>query len=228
MVNLGNYRAKMTSAVVGIGIALFVPLAFALPVDGANPMMPINRASPSEAYQSLISCAKRLEESYGIVMPRRMQVEFSAIVQALANASETDPTTEQIWEAFKRRYLAPEREQPGYIYRSRRLFEHADEHGIRLELANTDGNVMTFEGTDNGPIAATVAALGLPLRIDSYEERSLGVGSDAMALANGGAAIAGVPGVHFGVGRHANIATASVLAVLSATARFSVKVPAVS
>jgi len=88
-------------------------------------------------------------------------------------------------------------------------------------LIGADGASEHFQGVGNGPIAATVAALGLPLRIDSYEERSLGAGADAMALAIVEAAWPGVPGSRFGVGRHANIATASVLAVLSAASRFS-------
>lgn len=157
-----------------------------------------------------------------------MQVEFSAIVQTLADASATEMTSEQIWDAFERTYLTPVRKQPGFIHRNHHLFEHIDGQGIALRLANADGNVQTLKGSGNGPIAATVAALGMPLRIDSYEERSLGVGSNAMALAIVEAAMPGVPGSRFGVGQHANIATASVLAVLSAAARFSTKIAVVN
>lgn len=201
------------------------------------PYLPIDPKDLGRTYDSIVrvnsqsgkgGIAFLLQRDHGIVMPRRMQVEFSAIVQALADASETELSSEQIWDEFERTYLVPVREQPGFIHRSHRLFEHADGQGIALQLANVDGDVKTFEGTGNGPIAATVAALGLPLRIDSYEERSLGAGSDAVALAIVEAAIPGVPGSRFGVGRHANIATASVLAVLSAAARFSAEVPAVS
>ena len=63
------------------------------------------------------------------------------------------------------------------------------------------------------------AALGVPLRIDSYEERSLGKGADAQAMAIVEVARIGTVGTRFGVGIHPNIVTASVLAVLSATAR---------
>lgn len=200
------------------------------------PYLPIDPKDVGRTYDSIVrvnsqsgkgGIAFLLNRDHGIVMPRRMQVEFSAIVQALADSSETELTSEQIWAVFERTYLAPVREQPGFIYRSHRLFEHADGQGITLELADADGNVKTFEETGNGPIAATVAALGLPLRIDSYEERSLGAGSDAVALAIVEAAIPGVLGSRFGVGRHANTATASVLAVLSVAARFSMEMAAV-
>ena len=194
------------------------------------PYLPIDPKDLGRTYDSIVrvnsqsgkgGIAFLLQRDHGIIMPRRMQVEFSAIVQEQADSSETELSSEQVWALFERTYLASGREQPGYIYRSHRLFEHAHGQGITLELADAAGNVKAFEGTGNGPIAATVAALGLPLRIDSYEERSLGAGSDAMALAIVEAAIPGVPGSRFGVGRHENIATASVLAVLSAAARFS-------
>jgi len=195
------------------------------------PYLPIDPKDLGRTYDSIVrvnsqsgkgGIAFLLQRDYGITMPRRMQVEFGAIVQTLADASETELSSEEIWNVFERTYLAPAREWSGFVYCSHRLFEHADGQGIALELKDADGNVNVFQGTGNGPIAATVAALGLPLRIDSYEERSLGVGSDAAALAIVEAAMPGVPGSRFGVGRHSNIVTASVLAVMGAAARFSI------
>ena len=194
------------------------------------PYLPIDPQDLGRTYDSIVrvnsqSCkggiAFLLQRDHGVIMPRRMQVEFSAIVQALADASETELSSEQIWEVFERTYLAPAREQPGFLYHAHHLSEHLEGQGIELELIGADGEVRNRQGKGNGPIAATVAALGLPLRIDGYEERSLGAGADAMALAIVEAAWPGVPGSRFGVGRHPNIATASILAVLSAAARLS-------
>ncbi|AZY48665.1 2-isopropylmalate synthase [Bordetella avium] len=200
------------------------------------PYLPIDPKDLGRTYDSIVrvnsqsgkgGIAFLLKRDHGIVMPRRMQVEFSAIVQVLADSVETELSSEQIWALFECSYLAPVREQAGFIYRGYRLFEHADGQGIRLELTDANGIVKTVEGVGNGPIAATVAALGLPLRIDSYEERSLGAGSDAVALAIVEGVMPGVPGSRFGVGRDANIVTASVMAVLSAAARFSKEAAAV-
>jgi len=194
------------------------------------PYLPIDPQDIGRTYDSIVrvnsqsgkgGIAFLLQRDNGISMPRRMQVEFSAIVQALADASETELSSEQIWAIFEQTYLAPTQAQSNFIYRSHRLFEHPDGQGIALELADNSGTLRTIAGSGNGPIAATVAALGLPLRIDSFEERSLGAGSDAAAVAMVEAAMPGVPGSRFGVGRHPNIATASVLAVLSAAARFA-------
>jgi len=73
-------------------------------------------------------------------------------------------------------------------------------------------------GTPNWRLNAAV--LGLPLRIDGYEERSMGEGADARAFAIVEAALPGVPGTRFGAGCHPNTVAASVLAVLNAAAGF--------
>ncbi len=193
------------------------------------PYLPIDPQDLGRTYDSIVrvnsqsgkgGIAFLLQRDHGIVMPRRMQVEFSAIVQALAETSETELSSEKIWNIFQQTYLSPVLDQPGFIYRAHHLSDDPEGQAIALELIDTNGSPQNYQGKGNGPISATVDALGLPLRIDSYEERSLGAGADAVALAIVEAAWSGVPGSRFGVGRHPNIITASVLAVLSAAARF--------
>ena len=154
-------------------------------------------------------------------MPRRMQVEFSAVVQRQADASEAELASEDLWELFESTYLAP-RQLP-WRYHSHHLFDSAKGQGIALEVVRTDGLRMQLHGEGSGPIDAVAAAigqhLGVALRIDHYEERSLGQGAGATALAIVEAALPGVAGTRFGAGRHANIVTASILAVLHAAGR---------
>lgn len=194
------------------------------------PYLPIDPHDLGRTYDSIVrvnsqsgkgGIAFLLQRDHGIVMPRRMQVEFSAIVQSLADASETELDSAQLWAVFERTYLTPTRAQSGFIYHAHRLYDDANGQGIALQLDDGSGALQHRKGIGNGPIAATVAALGVPIRIDSYEERSLGAGAEAEALAIVEAAWPGVPGTRFGVGRHPNIVTASVLAVLSAVARFA-------
>jgi 2-isopropylmalate synthase len=106
-------------------------------------------------------------------------------------------------------------------YHAHHLFEEGDKQGIELEMT-VAGKRRRLRGVGSGPIAATVSALALPIRIDNYEERALRAGADASALAIVEAAREGVAGIRYGAGRHANIATASVLAVLSAARRLGV------
>ncbi|GAB1577766.1 2-isopropylmalate synthase [Bordetella petrii] len=197
------------------------------------PYLPIDPKDLGRTYDSIVrvnsqsgkgGIAYLLQRDHGIVMPRRMQVEFSAIVQKLADASEAELSSAAIWDLFQRTYLAPA--AGAYAYRGHRLSDAPQGQRIELELAAPDGAVRRLQGVGNGPIDATVAALGLPLRIDSYEERSLATGADAAALAVVEAAWPGVAGSRFGAGLHANIVTASVQAVLNAAARFGAGGPA--
>jgi 2-isopropylmalate synthase len=190
------------------------------------PYLPIDPADLGRTYESVIrinsqsgkgGIAYLLERDYHIVMPRRMQVEFSAIVQQHADASESEMTSQQLWALFESTYLA---DDDSLVYHGHHLFEADGEQGIELDLT-VNGERRNFSGSGNGPIAATVAALGLPIRIDHYEERALGAGADAFALTVVEAARDGAAGSKFGAGRHANIITASVLAVLSVSRRLA-------
>jgi len=201
------------------------------------PYLPIDPHDLGRTYDSIVrvnsqsgkgGIAFLLQRDHGVVMPRRMQIEFSAIVQSLAEASETELTSEKLWSVFEKTYFPDDQEMSRLAYRRHHLFDAAEGQGIELELVAPDGSVKTLRGAGNGPIAATVAALGLPLRIDSYEERSLGSGAGASAMAIVETAWSGLPGTRFGVGIHPNIVTASVLAVLSAVARFLLAEPSMA
>lgn len=192
------------------------------------PYLPIDPQDLGRTYDSIVRVNSQsgkggisflLQRDHGVVMPRRMQVEFSAIAQKLADASETELSSEEIWALFETTYLA--HAHADYVYRSHHLFDAPEGQGIELEVVRQNGAIQRLRGVGNGPIDATVTALGLPLRIDAYEERSLGTDAAASALAIVEATWPGIPGSRFGAGRHANIATASVQAVLSAASRFA-------
>ena len=191
------------------------------------PYIPVDPADLGRTYDSIVrvnsqsgkgGIAYLLERDYGVVMPRRMQVEFSALVQREMDAAETEMTSQQLWALFESTYLATDFE---VTYHAHHLYEEGDKQGIELEVT-VAGARRKLRGVGSGPIAATVSALALPIRIDNYEERALRAGADASALAIVEAARDGVAGIRYGAGRHANIATASVLAVLSAARRLGV------
>jgi 2-isopropylmalate synthase len=191
------------------------------------PYIPVDPADLGRTYDSIVrvnsqsgkgGIAYLLERDFGVVMPRRMQVEFSALVQRAMDTAETEMTSQQLWGLFEQTYLATDFD---VTYHAHHLFEEGDKQGIELEVT-VAGDRRKLRGVGSGPIAATVAALALPIRIDNYEERALRSGADASALAIVEAAREGVAGIRYGAGRHANIATASVLAVLSAARRLGV------
>ena len=190
------------------------------------PYLPIDPADLGRTYDSVIrvnsqsgkgGIAFLLERDQGVVMPRRMQVEFSAVVQRATDASETEMTGDALWALFQATYLRQPQGVPGLVtYHAHRLA--GDGRGIEIDVV-IDGARLTLQGQGNGPIDAAVDALGLPLSVHAYEERATGTGAGAQALAIVEAGLDGLPGATFGVGLHHNIVTASVQAVVGAANR---------
>jgi 2-isopropylmalate synthase len=190
------------------------------------PYLPIDPADLGRTYDSVIrvnsqsgkgGIAFLLEREHGVVMPRRMQVEFSAVVQRETDTSEAEMNASALWTLFQSTYLHTPVHAAIVCHRHK-----LDEDGQGIELDVTiDGTRLHLRGQGNGPIAATVDALGLPLRVDHYEERSTGTGAHAQALAIVEAAMDGVAGSTFGAGSSHNIVTASVLAIVSVANRLA-------
>jgi 2-isopropylmalate synthase len=143
--------------------------------------MPVDPADLGRSYDSVIrvnsqsgkgGVAHLLQAHYGLVMPRRMQVEFSAAVQRLTDRSGQEVDAHQLWTLFGEEYFeadAPVR------YVAHHLFEAGSRQGIRIE-AEVGGQPVVFTGEGNGPVEAAVAALGVPIRVQGFEERSMGEG----------------------------------------------------
>ncbi|MEQ1802395.1 MAG: 2-isopropylmalate synthase [Gammaproteobacteria bacterium] len=184
------------------------------------PYLPIDPADLGRSYDSLVrvnsqsgkgGVAYLLEMSRGVVMPRRMQIEFSGAVQRLAESTGAEVSADEIWGLFSAEYL----EQPEPVrYVAHHLFERGARQGVRLTIA-WGSRRIEVEGQGNGPIDAVIDALRMPVRILSWEERSLGQGADSRALAIVELAVDGVSGSTFGAGMDPNIVTASIRAILA-------------
>lgn len=193
------------------------------------PYLPIDPADLGRTYDSVIRVNSQsgkggisflMEREHGVVMPRRMQVEFSAVVQRQTDASETEMTGDALWKLFDATYLATPDTAEAIVCHAHHVTN--DGHSIELDVT-INGVRQKLQGEGNGPIAATVDALGLPLRVDHYEERATGSGANAQALAIIEAAMEGVAGSTFGAGMSANIMTASVQAVVSVANRLQAR-----
>ena len=189
------------------------------------PYLPIDPADLGRTYDSVIRVNSQsgkggisflMEREHGVVMPRRMQVEFSNVVQRQTDASETEMTGDALWKLFDTTYLATPESATAIICHSHKLTDEG--HSIEMDVT-INGERQKLQGQGNGPIAAAVDALGLPLRVDHYEERATGSGANAQALAIIEAAMEGVAGSTFGAGMSHNIVTASVQAVISVANR---------
>jgi 2-isopropylmalate synthase len=190
------------------------------------PYLPIDPRDLGRTYESVIrvnsqsgkgGIAYLLERDYGLTMPRRLQIEFSQVVQAVTDATGKELSLEQIWSLFEREYLG---ENGAYVYSAHQLSplrEHQNIERLTLKL-KCNGQGALLHGEGNGPIDAIVDALGLRFDVLSYEEHSMGSGSDARAVAFVEITTP-ARATLFGVGLHENIVTASLMAILSAVNR---------
>jgi 2-isopropylmalate synthase len=197
------------------------------------PYLPIDPADVGRSYDSVIrvnsqsgkgGIAWLMESEHGVVMPRRLQVAFSGVVQQHTDAHGGEVSAEEIWGLFADTYLdahTPVR------YRGHQLFENGAAQGIRLSV-DIDGVPQVLTGEGNGPINAAVHALqsgGISIQVRSYEERSMvPVGEDGNARACAFMEVAGSSGDCYGVGIDANIVTASIKALISGVNRADPKV----
>jgi 2-isopropylmalate synthase len=190
------------------------------------PYLPIDPSDLGRSYESIIrvnsqsgkgGVAYLLERDYNLVLPRRLQIEFSRVVQSAADTTGKELSSAELWELFEKEYLFG----GGQIgYRSHQLMTSGDGNDReRMTLQVQDGGAaVVLHGTGTGPIDAAVRALGLPIDVVGYDEHSCGSGSDALAVAYVEVSTAS-GAVFFGVGRHSNIITASLLALLSGVNR---------
>jgi len=184
------------------------------------PYLPVDPHDLGRTYDSIIrvnsqsgkgGVAYLLEHSYGLTLPRRLQVEFSGAVQRLTDATGHEVNAVDIWRCFEAEYLAA---ADPITFVGHHLSEHGDQQGIALDI-RIDGRNMTLHGVGNGPIDAAVHALGAEVKVLSYAEHALSQGSDASAVAIVELSAEGLPGSIHGVGMHANIVTASLRALVS-------------
>ncbi|MEI7456965.1 MAG: 2-isopropylmalate synthase [Nitrosomonadales bacterium] len=194
------------------------------------PYLPLDPKDAGRSYDSVIrvnsqsgkgGIAYLMETDYGVTMPRRLQVEFSAVVQQHADSDGGEISSADIWQLFQTRYLAS---VAPVNYCNHQLFEQGARQGIRLEVEiNGVANVLTGEG--NGPIDAAVHAFksaGINLHVRGYDECSMSQSAecgDARACAFIEIIEAGGGNECYGVGIDSNIVTAAIKALVSGVNR---------
>jgi len=190
------------------------------------PYLPIDPLDIGRNYEAVIrvnsqsgkgGVAYLLEKDYGLKLPRRLQIEFSQVVQAIADTTGKELSAADIWAAFRTEYL-----EPAEPYR---FVEHRtapDEHDVELRrlsaTINDQGQERIITGKGNGPIDAFIDAMarhsGINVQVVDYHEHAIGVGANATAVSY--VEIQTADGkTLFGVGLHSNIVTASLQAVVS-------------
>lgn len=188
------------------------------------PYLPVDPADLGRTYESIIRVNSQsgkggisylLEAEYGLVLPRRLQVEFSSAVQKVTDDTGKEVTAAEIWSIFEDEYL---KATTPLEYVSHTLFDEGGKQGVKLRIRRF-GKDEELSGLGNGPIDAFVKALNVPMQVRQYDEHSLGSGADARAVAFVEMSETGQAGDIYGVGIDPNIITASFKAVISAANR---------
>ncbi|HCK81912.1 MAG TPA: 2-isopropylmalate synthase [Candidatus Competibacter sp.] len=195
------------------------------------PYLPVDPTDLGRTYEAVIrvnsqsgkgGIAYLLEKDHGLRLPRRLQVEFSQRVQAIADATGKEITSDDIWAAFGAEYL--QLTEPFHFVEHRTIPDgHAS--GVRKLTATLRerGRERAISGKGNGPIDAFTDALnrhcGLKVKVVDYHEHAMGAGANATAVCYVEVRMDGEPATRFGVGIDSNIVTASLNAVVSAVNR---------
>jgi 2-isopropylmalate synthase len=191
----------------------------------AVPYLPIDPRDVGRTYEAVIrvnsqsgkgGVAYIMKADHHLDLPRRLQIEFSRVVQARTDAEGGEVTPAQMWEAFAAEYLSA----GAVTLQAHRTSSVVDAKDAVTAEVSVDGQARQIEGVGNGPISAfcdALGSLGIEVRVLDYTEHALTAGSDAQAAAYvecevGGRAL-------WGVGIDTNTVTASLRAVLSAVNR---------
>lgn len=199
-------------------------------IEWAVPYLPIDPKDVGRSYEAVIrvnsqsgkgGIAYVLKNDHKLDLPRRMQIEFSRIIQAKTDSEGGEVTPKAIWSVFQDEYL-PNPENPWGRVQLRSGQTTTDKDGtdtLTVE-AVVDGVDAVLDGTGNGPISAffdALAGIGIDARLLDYTEHTMSEGASAVAASYIECAIDGR--VLWGIGIDANTTRASLKAVISAVNR---------
>ena len=198
----------------------------------AVPYLPIDPKDIGRSYEAVIrvnsqsgkgGVAYLMKNEHHLDLPRRLQIEFSQVVQSKTDEEGGEISAEALWEIFVDEYL-PSKVRPWGRFRLDGLSQssHLDEDvQLQVELSDS-GNVQSLRGTGNGPIAAFVDIMNshlepMKIRVLDYYEHALSAGGDANAAAYLECEVG--DRVFWGVGIDPSTTTAALKAVISAVNR---------
>ncbi len=212
--------------------------AFAQRIDGEIwdvPYLPIDPKDLGRNYDAVIrvnsqsgkgGIAYLLEAEYGLELPRRLQIEFSQVVQAVMDDTGKELSAAQIWQTFEAEYALDE----GHAARLSNPSIAQGSDGVVSVLTDLElpGRTVHVHGRGAGPIDAFVDGLnrqlGAGIRVLDYHEHAIGSGADARAVAYLELRV-GDGVTLFGVGIDASIVSASLKAIVCGWGRAQVSSP---
>ncbi|GMA27027.1 2-isopropylmalate synthase [Arenivirga flava] len=201
-------------------------------IEWAVPYLPIDPKDVGRSYEAVIrvnsqsgkgGVAYLLKTDHNLDLPRRLQIEFSGVVQSKTDAEGGEVSSEQIWTVFQDEYLPSSADHAKWgrfeLLSTRTASEMTGSVTLQARVRVGDDE-LDLEATGNGPIAAFIQLLGaqgVDVTLNDYVEHALSASGDALAAAYVELNVEGT--VLWGVGIDADISTASLKAVVSAVNR---------
>ena len=203
-------------------------------LEWAVPYLPIDPLDVGRSYEAVIrvnsqsgkgGVAYLLKSDHSLDLPRKLQIEFSRVVQGLTDSEGGEVSSEKLWEIFQDEYLPAPNSKPelkwGRFELKRMKTESEMDGEVKLDIVLRDGaNEIAASGTGNGPISAFLSILkaqGVDTRLLDYVEHTMSAGGDAQAASYIELDVAGK--TLWGVGIDSDIATSSLKAVISGVNR---------
>lgn len=198
----------------------------------AVPYLPIDPKDVGRSYEAVIrvnsqsgkgGVAYLMKADHKLDLPRRLQIEFSKVVQSHTDSLGGEVSSEKLWEIFQDEYLPAKVEELKWgRFELRRMRSESEMDGIvKIDIVLRDGDgELTAVGQGNGPVSAFIDVLaqqGVAIRLLDYIEHTMSTGSDANAAAYVELDVAGK--VLWGIGIDGDIAVASLKAIISAVNR---------
>ncbi|NBO35696.1 MAG: 2-isopropylmalate synthase, partial [Actinobacteria bacterium] len=195
------------------------------------PYLPIDPKDVGRSYEAVIrvnsqsgkgGVAYIMRTENKLELPRRLQIEFSAVIQTHTDTEGGEVTPAQMWNYFQDEYL-PNPESPWGRFKLKTVAVDSDVEGdtrVKVAMSDKTSADVEVEGVGNGPIAAfcnAMAQVGVDVRVLDYHEHAMSSGGDAQAASYVECAVEGQ--MLWGVGIDSSIVTSSLKAVVSAVNR---------
>jgi len=195
------------------------------------PYLPIDPKDVGRSYEAVIrvnsqsgkgGVAYIMRTENKLELPRRLQIEFSAVIQTHTDTEGGEVTPAQMWDYFQDEYL-PTPESPWGRFKLKTVAVDSDVEGdtrVKVAMSDKTAGEVEVEGVGNGPIAAfcnAMAQVGVDVRVLDYHEHAMSSGGDAQAASYVECAVEGQ--MLWGVGIDSSIVTSSLKAVVSAVNR---------
>ncbi|WP_330110297.1 2-isopropylmalate synthase [Methylophaga thalassica] len=193
------------------------------------PYLPIDPADVNRSYDAVVRVNSQsgkggvsflLQQHAGFELPRRLQIEFSKVVQKVSDSSGREINADNIATLFDKEYVQV---NSPYQYMGSHIVDEESHQVLSHVVVKYQQQRIELKGQGNGPLDAVAKAIsehiGETVTVADYHEHGMSAGSDATAVSYVEVKV-GEHATVFGVGQDQNITTSAIKALLNGVNRF--------